>query len=94
MQKCTYEKCDQEASHSKKSKNGEIWSNLCSLHHNELEKHTKDLFDPEINPEIKAKNILASWVKSSGGASELSKKICSDEHFQKGINEILKLKGR
>lgn len=64
--KCTWKDCKDEATKQQLDKNGEEWANLCQDHHEILEDHLESL---------EPKRILGAWVKASGGADKMAKKI-------------------
>ncbi len=64
VDKCTWKDCDKEATHKQVRDDGvSVWANLCTDHHEELE---KALHQPT------PKSILRAWVLASGGAKTMT----------------------
>lgn len=63
---CTWQDCEEQGKHVHKDKQGRVWSTLCDKHHEMIEELVY-LKDP--------KQILARWVKASGGPKKLAHKM-------------------
>lgn len=61
-------RCQHEAKHVRRSKDGQPWANLCAVHHAEL--------DAAINARpFNPARMVRAWVRASGGAEVMAKRI-------------------
>ena len=73
IKKCTWLRCNNDAKHKMKAKDGEIWAELCQEHY---ELHDKDLMDVVSNTDKESiKKMLSNWVKAQGGSKKVSERI-------------------
>jgi len=63
---CTWKDCKEEATMPQIGRNKQEWANLCPTHNAELDASIADS-----NPKM----MLRAWVRASGGADALTKKM-------------------
>jgi hypothetical protein len=66
-EKCTWENCNEVATYPQVGKDKEIWANLCQAHHAKLDSELLDV-----------KKVLSNWIKASGGAKVMARKMAAD----------------
>lgn len=73
-------RCQAPAKHVRRDDGGVPWANLCEAHHREIEESLTPPTGKTTIEEDKAKaaRILRAWVRASGGASTLAKRITGD----------------
>jgi hypothetical protein len=57
---CTWVDCTASAAHPQVAKDGEVWADLCEIHHRMLE---------EVIAAPDAKQLLKYWIRAQGGAA-------------------------
>lgn len=67
---CTWADCSDLGTIEQRDKNGDLWATLCVKHSTELDAAVAN-FSP--------KEMLRAWVKASGGAEKMTKRMPVDE---------------
>lgn len=63
--KCTYIDCTGIGAHPRVAKDGDVWANLCDVHHKIME---------DTMTALNAREILREWVKAQGVAEKAAKR--------------------
>lgn len=87
---CTWKDCRNKAAYPQLDKHGSTWANLCSEHHEELEKVFGLIVNNPVRDNIK--RMLAAWVKASGGAKVMAGNSTIPKKATILFGELLKLK--
>ncbi len=80
---CSWADCLDTGLVKQRDKNGTLWATLCDKHSTELDKAV-EVFDP--------KELLRAWVKASGGAAVMARRVPKSEIARTA--EALMLSGR